>query len=79
MLESVVRSSVAKNNMKVIPANADRIERKRKKYNKYILATQGSLSRFAVRIGYVPSQRNAKPTPLGVEVLTYTRLPLALT
>ena len=30
MSESVVRNSVVKNNMKVIPANADRIEKKRR-------------------------------------------------
>ena len=33
--------------MKVIPANADRIEKKRE-HNKYILATHGPLSRFTV-------------------------------
>jgi hypothetical protein len=64
--------------MKVIPANADRIE-KREKHNKYILATHGPLSQFAARNGYIPSQKNAKPTPLRVEVLTHTRYPLALT
>jgi hypothetical protein len=53
--------------------------KEREKYNKYILATHGPLFQFAVRNGYIPSQKNAKPTPLGVEVLTHTRYPLALT
>ena len=55
MSESVRPQQRRKNNMKVIPASADRIE-KREKHNKYILATRGPLSRFAVRIGYVPPQ-----------------------
>jgi hypothetical protein len=53
--------------------------KEREKYNKYILATHGPLSQFAVRNDYIPSQKNAKPTPLGVEVLTHTRYPLAFT
>ena len=49
--------------MKVIPASADRIE-KREKHNKYILATRGPLSRFAVRIGYVPPlEKPRRPGP----------------
>ena len=59
MSESVRAQQRRKNNMKVIPANADRIE-KREKHNKYILATRGPLSRFAVRIGYVPPQKYVK-------------------
>jgi hypothetical protein len=55
--------------MKVIPANADRIE-KREKHNKYILATHGPLSRFAVRIGYVPPQKYVKHyAPSGLKFL----------
>jgi hypothetical protein len=54
-------------------------ERKMKEREKYILSTHGPLSQFAVRNGYIPSQKNAKPTPLGVEVLTHTRYPLDLT
>ena len=46
MSESVRAQQRRKNNMKVIPASADRIE-KREKHNKYILATRGPLSRFA--------------------------------
>jgi hypothetical protein len=59
MSESVRAQQRRKNNMKVIPANADRIE-KREKHNKYILATRGPLSQFAARIGYIPSQKSAK-------------------
>ena len=59
MSESVRAQQRCKNNMKVIPTDADRIE-KREKHNKYILATHGPLSRFAVRIGYVPPQKYVK-------------------
>jgi hypothetical protein len=79
MSESVRAQQRRKNNMKVIPASADRIE-KREKHNKYILATRGPLSRFAVRIGYVPPQKIRKALcPIGVKVLTHTRHPLTLT
>ena len=65
-----------KNNMKVIPATADRIE-KREKHNKYILATHGPLSRFAVRIGHVPPQNYVKHyAPSGSKFLRIPGTPL---
>ena len=76
MSESVRAQQRRKNNMKVIPTDADRIEKKREEHNKYILATRGPLSRFAVRIGYVPPQKYVKHyAPSGSKFLRIPGIP----
>jgi hypothetical protein len=57
------------------PQNAER-KKKRKEETQYISWPPTAPSpNFAARNGYIPSQKNAKPTPLWVEVLTHTRYP----
>ncbi len=63
--------------MKVIPETPMASKKRGEKHNKYILATHGPLSRFAVRIGYILSQKYVKQAlyPIRVKVLTHTRYP----
>jgi hypothetical protein len=89
MSELVMRNSIARTTIKSSPKRRSHKKKRkrrgqwqkkgwktqREKYNKDILATNGPLSQFAARNGYIPSQKNAKPTPLWVEVLTHTRYP----
>ena len=68
------------NNNKVIPETPIASKKRGEKHNKYILATHGPLSRFAVRIGYIPSQKYVKHyAPSGSKFLRTPGTPLALT